>query len=488
MDLSVPGTPVALPQQQRKRKAWYRRPNYVVFLTDSAAVVLSALASFLITQPDVGSHLFWPRYSGAMLLALVAFLTYGFANHFYDWRHFGEQIARTSKAFGAVVIAFGALLLIGFLFKWTEYFSRLWIGSWFMFLSLYIVLSRIAVTWYLAKVPDAVVHHRHAIILGAGENGQNVFQHIRRFKGHGIHVAGFVDDRRSRLPPNYSGVPFLGTTDELKNLVCRHGIDLVIIALPWNAEDRIRQLLKQLSSWAIDVYMAPEQLGLLYADRPVYRIGGMHLLSLEDRPIDEWHAVIKRAEDLALAVPAVMLLAPLFALIALAIKLESKGPVLFVQDREGFHNNLIKVYKFRSMYVEQTDAHAERQTTRQDPRVTRVGRIIRAASLDELPQLLNVLQGNMSLVGPRPHALRTKAGDTLFQEAVDVYASRHRVKPGITGWAQCNGWRGETDTHDKLVKRVEHDLYYIDNWSIFLDFLTILKTIKLLLKKDRNAY
>jgi Undecaprenyl-phosphate glucose phosphotransferase len=488
MDLTVAGVAEAIPEHKAKRKAWYRRPNYAVFIADSMAVVLTAVLSFLIAQPNVGSHLFWSHYSGAILLALLAFLTYGFANHFYDWRHFAEQIARTSKAFGAVIIAFGALLLTGFLFKWTDVFSRLWIGGWFGLLAVYIVISRIAVTWYLAKMPDAAVQHRHAIILGAGPNGQNVFKHIRRFKGHGIHVAGFVDDRRSRLPPNHSGAPFLGATDELKNLVCKHGIDLVIIAMPWNAEDRIRQLLNQLSSWAVDVYMAPEQLGLLYADRPVYRIGGMHLLSLEDRPIDEWHAVLKRIEDLAIAIPAVILLSPLLALIALAIKLESRGPVLFVQDREGFHNNLIKVYKFRSMYADQVDAHADRQTTRQDPRVTRVGRIIRATSMDELPQLINVLQGDMSVVGPRPHALHTKAGDQLFQEAVDVYASRHRVKPGITGWAQCNGWRGETDTHDKLVKRVEHDLYYIDNWSIFLDFLTILKTIKLLLKKDRNAY
>ncbi|MEA3641098.1 MAG: undecaprenyl-phosphate glucose phosphotransferase [Lamprobacter sp.] len=457
-------------------------------MADTAAVFLSALLAFLIMHPDVGSTWPWPRYAGAVLLATITFLTYGFANHFYDWRHFSEQIAQTSKAFGAILVAFGALLLTGFMLKWTENFSRLWIGSWFALLSVYILVSRLVLTWYLDKLPDGLVHHRQAIILGAGENGQNILKHLSRFKGHGIKVTGFVDDRCTRLPTNQTKVPLLGGTDELERLVCEKGIDLVIIAMPWSAYDRIRQLLKKLSNWAIDIYMAPEQLGLLYADRPVYRIGGMHVLSLEDRPIDEWHAVIKRAEDLAIALPAVLLLSPFLALVALAIRLESKGNPIFVQKRYGFNNNLIDVYKFRSMYTDLTDINAEKLTERNDPRVTRIGHFIRCTSIDELPQLFNVIQGTMSIVGPRPHATRAKAGNRLYQEAVDLYASRHRVKPGVTGWAQCHGWRGETDTEEKIIKRVEHDLYYINNWSIFLDLLTILKTLKLLFTKDEHAF
>lgn len=271
-------------------------------------------------------------------------------------------------------------------------------------------------------------------------------------------------------------------------LVRDQGIDLIIIAMPWTAFDRIRQFLHQLSSWAVDIYMAPDQLGLVYADRPVYRIGGMHVLSLKDRPISEWNALIKRAEDVLIALPATLLLSPLLALIALAIRLESKGSPLFVQQRYGFNNNLIKVYKFRSMYTEHTDADAAKLATRDDSRITRVGRFIRRTSLDELPQLFNVLEGTMSIVGPRPHATQAKAGDRLYQEAVNLYASRHRVKPGITGWAQCHGWRGETDTEEKIVKRVEFDLYYIEHWSIFLDLLVIWKTLRLLLVKHDNAY
>lgn len=428
------------------------------------------------------------NYGAAVLIALVAFIVYASANRFYDWRHFGEQLKKTFSAFGSIIFSFGMLLLIGFGFKLTAEYSRLWVGGWFASFTLYILISRIILTWYLSRAPDERFYHRRAIILGAGDAGFQVLDHIQRFKGHGIHVVGFVDDRGSRLPANHSDIPLLGGTGEIEELVRDRGIDLVIIAMPWSAFERIRELLKKLSQWAVDIYMAPDQLGLMFAERPVYRIGGMHVLSLKDRPISEWNAVVKRAEDLIITIPAVLLLSPLLALTALAIRLESKGPVLFVQQRLGFRGEVIRVYKFRSMYADKADAHADQQTTKNDPRVTRVGRFIRRTSIDELPQLFNVIQGSMSVVGPRPHAIHTKAGDRLFQEVVDIYASRHRVKPGITGWAQCNGWRGETDTEEKIVKRVEFDLYYIDNWSVFLDLLVILKTLVVLFKKDANAY
>jgi lipopolysaccharide/colanic/teichoic acid biosynthesis glycosyltransferase len=176
------------------------------------------------------------------------------------------------------------------------------------------------------------------------------------------------------------------------------------------------------------------------------------------------------------------------ALVALAVKLDSPGPVFFKQRRHGFNNEVIEVYKFRSMFTNQLDPLAVKQVTRHDPRVTRVGRIIRKTSLDELPQLFNVVfEGNLSLVGPRPHAIVSRAADKLYDEVVDGYFARHRVKPGITGWAQINGWRGETDTPEKIQKRVEHDLYYIENWSILFD-VYILAMTPLALIKTENAY
>jgi lipopolysaccharide/colanic/teichoic acid biosynthesis glycosyltransferase len=174
--------------------------------------------------------------------------------------------------------------------------------------------------------------------------------------------------------------------------------------------------------------------------------------------------------------------------VAVAIKLDSRGPVFFKQKRYGFNNEMIEVFKFRSMYVDKTDATAAKLVTKGDPRVTRVGRFIRKTSLDELPQLINVVfKGNLSLVGPRPHAVHAKAADRLYDEAVDGYFARHRVKPGITGWAQINGWRGETDSEMKIQRRVEHDLYYIENWSVLFD-LYILAMTPLALARTENAY
>jgi lipopolysaccharide/colanic/teichoic acid biosynthesis glycosyltransferase len=175
-------------------------------------------------------------------------------------------------------------------------------------------------------------------------------------------------------------------------------------------------------------------------------------------------------------------------LIALAIKLDSKGPIFFKQRRFGFNNKMVEIWKFRSLYVEQSDATAARLVMKNDPRVTRVGRFIRKTSLDELPQLFNVVFfGTLSLVGPRPHTAYSRAGEHLYDEAVDGYYARHRVKPGITGWAQVNGWRGETDSQEKLQHRVEHDLYYIENWSILFDLYILMRTPFALLRGE-GAY
>ncbi|WP_134632410.1 exopolysaccharide biosynthesis polyprenyl glycosylphosphotransferase, partial [Pseudomonas aeruginosa] len=204
---------------------------------------------------------------------------------------------------------------------------------------------------------------------------------------------------------------------------------------------------------------------------------GIPMFNASELPLRGWSPLIKRCEDLVLASIALVLFAPLMALVALAIRLDSKGPVLFRQKRYGYNNRLIWVFKFRSMYTERTDANAERQTTRDDDRITRVGRFIRKTSIDELPQLFNVLAGSMSMVGPRPHATATKAAGIPFEEAVSEYSSRHRVKPGITGWAQINGYRGETDTLHKIKKRVEYDLEYIAKWSVWFDLYILFRTV-----------
>ncbi len=212
------------------------------------------------------------------------------------------------------------------------------------------------------------------------------------------------------------------------------------------------------------------------------------MLDVFDRPIADWDVVMKFLFDKIIGGLMLLCALPVMGLIALAIKLESRGPVLFKQKRYGFNNDLIEVYKFRSMYTDATDVLADKLVTKDDPRVTRVGRFIRKTSLDELPQLFNVvIKGNLSLVGPRPHAVNAKAETRLYNDAVDGYFARHRVKPGITGWAQINGWRGETDTDEKIQRRVEHDLHYIENWSVLFDLYIVARTPFALLRTE-NAY
>jgi exopolysaccharide biosynthesis polyprenyl glycosylphosphotransferase len=214
----------------------------------------------------------------------------------------------------------------------------------------------------------------------------------------------------------------------------------------------------------------------------------MPVIDIFDKPIADWDVFVKAAFDKIVGALCLIALSPAMLAVAIAVKLDSRGPALFKQSRYGFNNEKIEVYKFRSMYVDQLDVAARRLVTRNDPRVTRVGRFIRRTSLDELPQLFNVVfKGDLSLVGPRPHAMHARAADHLYDDVVDGYFARHRVKPGITGWAQVNGWRGETDTPEKIQKRVEYDLDYIENWSLLRD-IYILALTPFALVRGHNAY
>ncbi|MCB1510062.1 MAG: exopolysaccharide biosynthesis polyprenyl glycosylphosphotransferase [Hyphomicrobiaceae bacterium] len=254
-----------------------------------------------------------------------------------------------------------------------------------------------------------------------------------------------------------------------------------------SAEERITSALRRIGELPVDIRLSANATKLRFRPRTYSRIGNVPVIDLADKPITDWDMVAKWAFDKIIASLALIALAPLMIGTAIAVRLESRGPVFFRQKRYGFNNEEIEVLKFRSMYTDKCDVRADKLVTKDDPRVTRVGRIIRKTSIDELPQLFNVLRGELSLVGPRPHALHAKAADTLYDQAVEGYFARHRVKPGITGWAQINGWRGETDTAEKLQKRVEHDLYYIENWSLLLDLYILVRTPFALLKTD-NAY
>jgi Undecaprenyl-phosphate glucose phosphotransferase len=303
-----------------------------------------------------------------------------------------------------------------------------------------------------------------------------------------LRVIGFADERKTRSDQSAIGaVNFVGGFPELLGMAQRGELDQVIIGLPRVGQKRLDAIISQLSAAAIDVCCIPRELLEL---KPGYRasfIGSMPVFSLWQRPIRDFDVVTKALQDRAIALVALVLLAPVMALAALAIKLESKGQILFVQRRFGFNNLEIEIFKFRSMYIERQDVSGAQRTERDDPRVTRVGRFIRRWSIDELPQLFNVLRGEMSLVGPRPHATQMRVGDKYYFDAVEGYAARHRVKPGITGLAQVRGLRGEIDTVERGKKRVEYDMYYIEHWSPLLDIRIILETL-LMVIWDRNAY
>ncbi len=290
-------------------------------------------------------------------------------------------------------------------------------------------------------------------------------------------VGGVYDDRQARVPPKLRHIPVRGSVDDLLRHSRHDRFDIVVIALPLEAMERINTILAQLSSLVVDVFLTTGEAGQRYDGAQFSAIASNPVVSVSERPIKDWQAAKKTCFDYAGASMMLLILLVPLLLVALAIRLDSPGPVLFRQPRTGFDNRTFSIFKFRTMYADMTDLMADRQTTKGDLRITRIGRWLRRLSIDELPQLLNVLQGSMSLVGPRPHAPNTKAADRLFADVVSQYAVRHRVKPGITGWAQVNGWRGETRTEEQLRKRVQFDLDYIQNWSVSLDVRIMWQTL-----------
>lgn len=365
---------------------------------------------------------------------------------------------------------------------------RSWLINW-----LVLAFVMLACVHFAAAV---AIHHwtrsgrlvRRGIVIGGGPAVAQVLDQLSAARSPGIRILGFFDDRGDhRSPPVLAGHVKLGDMDDVGGFCRRHDVDLIIVALPPAAEARLMTLLKTLWELPVDVRLAVNQYGLRLAPRAYSYIGDMPFLALFDKPLSDWDRLVKAIEDRVLGSVLLLAALPVMALVALAVRLDSKGPVLFRQKRYGFNNELIEVFKFRSMHVEASDADACRLVTRGDSRITRVGRFIRRTSLDELPQLLNVVRGELSIVGPRPHALMAKSEDRLYQDVVDGYFARHKLKPGITGWAQINGWRGETDTREKIERRVECDMHYIDNWSVWFD-LYIMALTPIALITGRNAY
>src|SRR5665213_1764248 len=458
-----------------------------VRMAEFALIVLVGLASFAAYGlAGEGDFL---RYAVAIIsIAFLSMLAFQTADIYQvqAFRGHEKQYMRLASAWSVVF-----LIVIGasFFAKAGEMFSRVWLGSYYVGGLIALVGSRRLLFLMVRKWTREGRLTRRTVIVGGGPSGEHIIEALRKQKDSGVKVIGLFDDRGdARSSMDCAGERKLGIVDDLVEFGRRTRVDLVIFSLPIAAEERILQMLKKLWVLPVDIRLAAHSNKLQFRPRSYSYIGSVPVLDVFDRPIADWDVVMKWLFDKLIGSLMLVCALPVMVVIAIAIKLESRGPVLFKQKRYGFNNDLIEVYKFRSMYIEASDATASELVTKDDPRVTRVGRFIRKTSLDELPQLFNVvLRGNLSLVGPRPHAINAKAEARLYDEAVDGYFARHRVKPGITGWAQINGWRGETNTHEKIQQRVEHDLYYIENWSALLDLYILMRTPFALLKTE-NAY
>jgi Undecaprenyl-phosphate glucose phosphotransferase len=329
---------------------------------------------------------------------------------------------------------------------------------------------------------------RRTIIVGGGHGALETIRRLEQSAKGAVQIIGVFDDRNAaRLPDGMANYRLLGSFDDLESFCRANAIDLLIVTIPARAETRLLEVLQKLWVLPVDVRISAVGGGVKFCDRAYNYIGDAPFLPVFDKAMSDRNAALKGIFDRLAAALLIVLLAPLLALVALGVRLSSPGPALFRQDRYGFNNEKFSVFKFRSMYADRCDVAANALVTRDDPRVTPLGAFIRRASLDELPQLFNVLLGDLSLVGPRPHAVKGKAAGMLYEQAVAGYFARHRVKPGITGWAQINGWRGETDTIEKIERRMAYDLDYIDHWSIWFD-LKILALTPFAVLWGKNAY
>jgi putative colanic acid biosynthesis UDP-glucose lipid carrier transferase len=332
--------------------------------------------------------------------------------------------------------------------------------------------------WWWAQPQN----RRNAVVIGAGPLGLKMARALQA-PGSGADFAGYFDDRSDERVHGEAAPRQLGTLAEAAPWIREHGVHEVYITLPLGSQPRIVKLLERLQATAASIYFVPDVFGISIVQGRLRDLDGVPVVGICDTPFVGANEVVKRLSDILLASAILVLIAPVMLVIALGVKLESPGPVIFKQRRNGLMGEQITVWKFRTMRA-LDDGAVVRQATRDDPRVTKFGAFLRRSSLDELPQFFNVLQGQMSIVGPRPHAV---AHNEMYRKLIKAYMVRHKVKPGITGWAQVHGHRGETDTLDKMQARVEYDLEYLRNWSLLLDLQIIARTIKLVFF-DRQAY
>ncbi|MEM0954644.1 MAG: undecaprenyl-phosphate glucose phosphotransferase [Pseudomonadota bacterium] len=415
-----------------------------------------------------------PIFNGAVLTASLLFWLLGRQYSLYgSWRteSIASEVRQVLATWVGVILC---LLLIAYALKISDQYSRRAIGGWMVFTPLALAVFRTFLRNMLRQARVDGRNQRRVAVAGSGSLALDLISNFRANPWMGIHVAGVYDNEG--LPADVSAktsLTYLGDLDQLLRDARSGHFDEIYIALPMTAAEEIHDTVDGLADCSVQVNLVPDLLTFKLVNSRSRNVGPMPVISVYDSPLDDSGYLLKRIEDIAVAtICLAVVLIPMF-FIAAAIKLTSRGPVIFRQRRYGLSGEEIWVWKFRTMSVcEDGDTIAQAQLN--DERVTPLGAFLRRNSLDELPQFFNVLQGSMSVVGPRPHAV---AHNEEYRATIDGYMLRHLVKPGITGWAQVNGWRGETDTLDKMEQRIEHDLYYIRNWSLRLDIFIILMTV-----------
>jgi Undecaprenyl-phosphate glucose phosphotransferase len=455
----------------------------ILGLIDTVIVLSVGLGTCLVfvgfNSPDVSSYL---AALASMAALTVLFFYFGGLYEFETVAAWPHRMPRLFFILAAVLLILTGL---GFAFRISDHFSRAWVFATFAVASLGIIIGRAAFGSWLGKTARSGRLQRRIAVVGVGTQARLFLSRLREDRAPWRRVVGVFDDRTvSRTGADIDGQPVVGNLSDLVDWVRRGDIDDIVITFPWNADHRLIKVIQKLRELPVHIYVGCDLIGYHFPAHHQRLLGKVAVLEIEKAPFSGWSGVLKLLEDKILGAVLTLMYLPLMGLIAIAIKFDSPGPVLFKQKRYGFNNQLIEVYKFRTMYHNQSDRVQFTQATKSDPRITRIGRLLRKTSLDELPQLFNVLNNTMSLIGPRPHPVEL---NRQFEQLLADYNMRHKVKPGMTGWAQINGWRGETETLEKMRARVEHDVYYIENWSVWLDLRILFATV-LVGWAHKNAY
>ena len=441
--------------------------EFVLVIALSVAVAFVYHTYFLLSIFD------FQYYAAAGIIGATVLTALLRRDGFYEF----EQLSASSRSLRAIISRWAlvvlGLLAFGFALKVSEHFSRVWLFSWSLATVAAIIILRTIAAHFLRQMSRAGGAFARRVAIVGATNLAEKFAERASDPENGVSIAGIYDAGFGNADETHH-VAARGDLTDLAKAARQNDIDDIIIATPEATSEEMARLIRRLSNLPVSIAICPNAHWLEHHGGEISLVAGARVLSLYRRPLEGWGSVLKNLEDFVLGAVLLVVCSPFLLMIAAAIKIQGKGPIFFAQQRHGFNNAVFKIYKFRTMTVSE-DGEKIVQATPDDPRITPLGKFLRRYSLDELPQLFNVVRGEMSLVGPRPHAL---AHNHHYARAIENYSGRHKVKPGITGWAQVNGYRGETSENEQMEQRVRYDLEYVDNWSLWFDLKILILTVK----------